>query len=65
MAKHGGRGGSHSCLLIELGPICNSMTASLFCFCLSGAQRRINPCGSLASDGIKINMIWMGKVRKM
>ena len=28
-----------------------------------GAYRRINPCGSLASDDIKLNMIWMEKVK--
>ena len=27
--------------------------------CLFGIKRRINPCGSLASDVIKLNMIWM------
>ena len=31
--------------------------------CLFGASRRINPCGSLASDGIKLNMMWMEKVK--
>ena len=31
--------------------------------CLFGAQRRINPCGSLASDGIKLNMMKMEKVK--
>ena len=30
-SKHGGYGVSHSCLLIELGPVYNSMAASL-CF---------------------------------
>ena len=28
-----------------------------------GAQRRINPCGSLASGGIELNMNWMKKVK--
>ena len=31
VVKHGGYGVSHSCLLIELGPVFNSMAASL-CF---------------------------------
>ena len=31
--------------------------------CLFGALRRINPRGSLASEGIKLNMMWMEKVR--
>ena len=31
--------------------------------CLFGAKRRINPCGSLASDGIKLNMMWMKTVK--
>ena len=31
--------------------------------CLFGSLRRINPCGSLASDGIKINMMKMEKVK--
>ena len=31
-------------------------------FCLFGSLRRINPCGSLASDGIKLNMMKMEKV---
>ena len=31
--------------------------------CLFVALRRINPCGSLASDGIKLNMIWMERVK--
>ena len=31
--------------------------------CLFGALRRINPCGSLASDGIKLNMMWMERVK--
>ena len=29
------------------------------CDCLFGAYRRINPCGSLASDDIKLNMFAM------
>ena len=33
-------------------------------FCLFGSQRRINPCGSLASDGIKLNMMKIEKVKK-
>ena len=28
-----------------------------------GSKRRINPCGSLASDGIKLNMMKMEKVK--
>ena len=35
---------------------------SLF-VCLFGSLRRINPCGSLASDGIKLNMMKMEKVK--
>ena len=31
--------------------------------CLFGSLRRINPCGSLASDGIKLNMMKMEKVK--
>ena len=31
--------------------------------CLFGSLRRINPCGSLASDGIKLNMMKMDKVK--
>ena len=31
--------------------------------CLFGSKRRINPCGSLASDGIKLNMMKMEKVK--
>ena len=31
----------------------------LFVWCLM----TINPCGSLASDGIKLNMMWMEKVK--
>ena len=31
--------------------------------CLFGNLRRINPCGSLASDGIKLNMMKMEKVK--
>ena len=31
--------------------------------CLFGAERRINPCGSLASDSIKLNMMRMEKVK--
>ena len=31
--------------------------------CLFGAYRRINPCGSLASDGIKLNMMKIEKVK--
>ena len=30
VVKHGVTGASHSCLLIELGPICNSMADSLW-----------------------------------
>ena len=35
----------------------------LFFVCLFGSLRRINPCGSLASDGIKLNMMKMEKVK--
>ena len=31
--------------------------------CLFGAKRRINPCGLLASDSIKLNMMRMEKVK--
>ena len=31
--------------------------------CLFGVERRINPCVSLASDGINLNMMWMEKVK--
>ena len=31
--------------------------------CLFGSLRRINPCGSLASGGIKLNMMKMEKVK--
>ena len=31
--------------------------------CLFGSLRRINPCGLLASDGIKLNMMKMEKVK--
>ena len=31
--------------------------------CLFGSLRRINPCGSLASDGIKLNMMKIEKVK--
>ena len=34
-----------------------------YLFCLFGASRRINPCGSLASDGIKLNMMRMERVK--
>ena len=38
--------------------------ALFVCFvCLFGSLRRINPCGSLASDGIKLNMMKMEKVK--
>ena len=33
--------------------------------CLFGAKRRINPCGSLASDGIKLNMMKKVKIYKI
>ena len=31
--------------------------------CLFGSYQRINPCGSLGSDGIKLNMMKMEKVK--
>ena len=31
--------------------------------CLFGSLRRINPCGSLASDSIKLNMVKMERVK--
>ena len=31
--------------------------------CLFGAKGRINPCGSLASDGIRLNVIWVEQVK--
>ena len=36
---------------------------SLFFVCLFGSLRRINPCGSLASGGFKLNMMKMEKVK--
>ena len=36
------------------------------CFvCMFGAYRRINPCGSAASDCIKLNMMRMDEVKKI
>ena len=32
------------------------------CFVWFGSLQRINPCGSVASDGIKLNMMKMEKV---
>ena len=34
-----------------------------FCCCIFGAERRINPCWSLALDDITLNMFWMEKVK--
>ena len=44
--------------------ICVSPGRYLDCFvCLFGALRRIDPCGLLATDGIKLNMVWIKKVK--
>ena len=37
-----------------------TISVDTFVWCLT--TRVINPCGSLASDGIKLNMMWMEKV---
>ena len=39
-----------------------SIEAIILVVCLLGDLLRINPSRSLASDGNKQNMIWMGKV---
>ena len=37
----------------------------LFLLCLLCTLRRINPCVPFASDSIKLNMMWMEKVKKI
>ena len=37
----------------------------LLSFCLFGAERCINSYGSLASDDIKLNMMWMERVKNV
>ena len=48
---------SHEKSLLQMKTFCGLFV------CLFGSLRRINPCGSLASDDIKQNMMKMEKVK--
>ena len=45
------------------GLLLKLLLSHLLIVCLFGSKRRINPCGSLASDGIKLNIMLMEKVK--
>ena len=48
-------------ILIWVQTVCKGYQQTKIC--LFGALRRINPCGSLASDCIKLNMMWVENVK--